>query len=152
MTEAPGAPFRGLFHRLCAAAFLCAFAAACTGAEPRPGAAASEVQVESAGRFQPWEGAGAAGLPPDAARVRLRGTLRTSVMAIGAETTGVTLRAGGRDWELQLPPELLERAEGWNDRFVAVEGRLAVRAGVELRRRTVVEVSSVVRVPDQKAR
>ena len=86
---------------------------------------------------------------PAVARVRLHGTLKVGVMAIGAETTGVTVHAGGRDWELQLQPRHVEAVEEWNGRSVDVDGRLELRAGVEVRTRRIVHARRIAPRPAQ---
>ena len=71
--------------------------------------------------------------------VTVRGTLRHGVMAIGAETTGVTITAGAVTWELELARQR-ERASALDGRKAIVSGRLRRAAGVEIRNRYVVEV------------
>jgi hypothetical protein len=75
--------------------------------------------------------------------VVVHGTLKAGVMAIGAETTGVTVTANGIVWELELNGKQLEEAGNLHGRKVVVAGRLAPREGVELRNRLVVKVRSL---------
>lgn len=126
---------------------------ACSHAQPKGGRGQADAEIEIAGRFEALDGAS----PGDLARllreagprgrIRLRGTLRLGVMAIGGETTGVTLRAGGREWELQLRPKQAEAVQAWSGRRVEVEGRLEIRPGTELARRTIVHVRTLVPRP-----
>lgn len=76
--------------------------------------------------------------------VAARGTLRTGVMAIGAETTGVTLVAGAVTWELDIEAGgLAAAAARLAGRTVVVRGTLEFREGVEIRRRVIVRVRSI---------
>jgi hypothetical protein len=75
--------------------------------------------------------------------VTVQGTLKTGVMAIGAETTGVTLTANGVVWELELQGKQLETAGHLNGSKVRVAGRLTRPHGVEIRNRIVVKVRSI---------
>lgn len=74
--------------------------------------------------------------------VTVRGMLRHGVMAIGTETTGVTITAGAVTWELELR-KLRARASTLDGRKAIVSGRLRRAAGVEVRNRYVVEVRAV---------
>jgi hypothetical protein len=75
--------------------------------------------------------------------VTVSGTLKAGVVAIGGETTGVTITADGITWELQLRGKQLEAAGDLNGRNAVVTGRLVRRKGVELPDRYVVEVRSI---------
>ena len=110
---------------------------------PRPGAA-NVVAVE---RLRERSGAGA-----HHSRITLQGPLRAGAMAIGGETTGITVSAAGTAWELVLEPRRRARAEALHGELVRVEGRLVIRSGIELRRRQLVEVRSLARARPQPAR
>jgi hypothetical protein len=56
--------------------------------------------------------------------VTVRGTLRTGVMAIGAETTGATIAADSVTWELDLAPRQLEAARKLEGRKATIKGAL----------------------------
>jgi hypothetical protein len=75
--------------------------------------------------------------------VTVRGRLKSGVVAIGAETTGVTITASGVVWDLELNARQLETAGNLDGRRVVVTGRLVRRDGVELRDRFVVKVRSI---------
>ena len=76
--------------------------------------------------------------------VTLSGTLRTGVMAIGGETTGVTLTTkDGATWELQLKKGHGAKAEKWDGQRVVVRGYAREREGVEIPVRRIVEVRSI---------
>jgi hypothetical protein len=75
--------------------------------------------------------------------VTVSGTLKAGVIAIGGETTGVTVSANGTVWELELHGKQLEAAVDLNGARVVVTGRLTRRAGVEVRERYVVDVKSI---------
>jgi hypothetical protein len=72
------------------------------------------------------------------------GKLRTGVVAIGGETTGVTLTAKRMTWELELTSdEQRELAEKLDGHKVRVRGTLRVRPGVEIKERRIVTVESL---------
>jgi len=77
--------------------------------------------------------------------VRVVGTLETSVVAIGAETTGTTITAKGITWELDFGDRepLKRRAEQLSGKKVQVEGTLERRPGVEVRERWIVTVTEL---------
>ena len=81
----------------------------------------------------------------DSIDVVVRGTLRTGIMAIGAETTGTTVTARGATWELDLGGnrEWAAQAESLSGRRVVVTGSLEVRPGVERRQRWIVTVKTL---------
>lgn len=85
------------------------------------------------------------GAEDDTIEVTVRGTLRTGVMAIGGESTGVTIAARGVTWELDFrgKPDLAASAERLDGRRVEVKGTLEVRPGVERRQRSIVTVRSL---------
>jgi hypothetical protein len=77
--------------------------------------------------------------------VTIVGTLRTGVVAIGGETTGTTVTANGITWELDFGKNasLREAAEKLNGKLVTVTGVLERRAGVEIKERWIVVVTSL---------
>lgn len=79
----------------------------------------------------------------DSLFVNVVGTLRTGVVAIGAETTGTTITSRGITWELDFgdDAELKKIAERFNGKKVQVEGMLERREGVEVKERWIVKVS-----------
>ena len=80
----------------------------------------------------------------DAVEVRVRGTLSAGIMAIGGETTGYTITARGVTWELEFTDEAMRsKADGLDGKKVLVVGTLEARAGVEIRTRTIVQVTSI---------
>ena len=89
--------------------------------------------------------AGGAGSGDDSIEVVVRGTVRTGIMAVGGETTGVTVAARGATWELDLSrdPALRAKAESLSGRKAVVRGSLEVRPGVERRQRWIVAVTSI---------
>ncbi len=78
-------------------------------------------------------------------RVEVKGKLNAQVLAIGGETTGVTVSAKGVTWELDLGQNKAwrELASGLHERQVVVTGELTVKRGVEIRQRTIVKVASL---------
>jgi hypothetical protein len=79
--------------------------------------------------------------------VRIVGTLRTGVVAIGGETTGMTITARGVTWELDtgIDPGLRKLAAMMNNSKVEVTGTVEVRQGVERGARTIVAVRVINR-------
>ncbi len=77
--------------------------------------------------------------------VKVVGTLRTGIVAIGGETTGTTITAQGITWELDFGqvPQLQKELEGLNEKQVVVEGKLERRSGVEVQVRWIVNVSGI---------
>jgi hypothetical protein len=78
-------------------------------------------------------------------QVEVRGLLNTGVVAIGGETTGVTITARGVTWELDLGNDeaLRKAAEKLDGRRVDVTGALEVRDGVEIAKRWIVSVKTL---------
>jgi hypothetical protein len=79
--------------------------------------------------------------------VTVMGALRTGVMAIGAETTGVTISSGGVTWELDLQGHQREVASKLNGHNALVSGRLTKAGGVELKARFIIKVRSIRPAP-----
>jgi hypothetical protein len=72
------------------------------------------------------------------------GSLKTGIMAIGAETTGVTLTTADGVYELDLKnPKLKAAAEELNGKQVNVEGIYKPRPGVEIKERRIIDVKSL---------
>lgn len=73
------------------------------------------------------------------------GTLKTGVMAIGAETTGYTLTtAGDGVYELEFKnPKVKVRADAMDGKSVTVEGIYKPRPGVEVEERRIIEVKKL---------
>jgi hypothetical protein len=78
-------------------------------------------------------------------KVELKGTLRTGVVAIGGETTGIVLETKEGNFELQLgkQQELRELAKKLSDKPVEVTGTLEIRRGVEIPQRRIVTVTTL---------
>ena len=83
--------------------------------------------------------------------VEVRGLLQTGVVAIGGETTGVTITARGATWELDLgnDEKLQKAAEKLDGTRVDVTGDLEVREGVEVRQRWIVSVGTLEPAPKE---
>jgi hypothetical protein len=69
------------------------------------------------------------------------GTLTTGVVAIGGETTGITLDANELD--LHGDKDLTKAADGLNGKAVAVTGYLTTKKGVEIKERHIIVVSTL---------
>lgn len=79
--------------------------------------------------------------------VTVRGTLSAGVMAIGGETTGVTITAAGVRWDLALQTAQRDTAGELNGSTVVVSGRLRRAAGVEIKDRLILQVRSLEPAP-----
>jgi hypothetical protein len=77
--------------------------------------------------------------------VEMTGTLRTGIVAIGGETSGIVIetRAGRFDLDLGKNKELRRKAAALNGKKVTVAGTLVVRKGVELKERRIIVVRSM---------
>ena len=75
----------------------------------------------------------------------MTGTLKTGILAIGAETTGTTIKAKDITWELDFGKneELKAEAAKHNNQQVTVTGTLERRPGVEVKERWIVTVSAL---------
>jgi len=82
--------------------------------------------------------------PADAA-FTVTGKLATGVMAIGAETTGITITsAANATYELDIKDAALKKkAEGLNGTDVTVTGTLTIKAGVEVAQRKIITVTAL---------
>lgn len=92
-------------------------------------------------------GAGARAKSPvaDYIKVEIRGKLSTGVLAIGGETTGITISSRGINWELDFSgnPTVRKNVGALNGKTVVVSGELSVSQGVERKTRWIVKVSSI---------
>lgn len=85
-----------------------------------------------------------AGAAQEQNQLTLTGTLQTGVMAIGAETTGITLTVSNQAYELDIPQnDLKKKAEGLNGKQVTVKGSLTLKQGVEIAQRRIINVTSL---------
>jgi hypothetical protein len=86
--------------------------------------------------------------------VTVVGTLKTGIVAIGAETTGTTITAKGITWELDLVknPKAQKVSEKLNGQKVLVKGRLEKRQGVEVKDRWIVTVDRLKAAEKAKAK
>jgi hypothetical protein len=77
-------------------------------------------------------------------QLTLTGTLQTGVMAIGAETTGVTITVSNQAYELDIADkDLKKKAEDLSGKQVTVKGTLTIKQGVEVKQRRIITVSSL---------
>ncbi len=105
----------------------------------------SNLEIKEKGKWKP------AKLPlPGLAKgkiieVRVRGTLKHGIFAIGGETTGTTIRFGKTTWELDLRNEKTvgSAVESLNGKPVVVTGSLRTQKGVEIAKRTILNVKSI---------
>jgi hypothetical protein len=78
-------------------------------------------------------------------KVVVTGTLQTGVVAIGGETTGVTVKTKKGTFELDFGTDkkLRNQADKLNGKAVVVTGTLEVRKGVEVKERKIIRVSAL---------
>ena len=76
----------------------------------------------------------------------MTGTLRTGIVAIGGETTGTTLttKDGTRELEFGNNQKLRSLAGKLNGKQVLVSGLHQSRKGVEIKRREIITVKTLV--------
>jgi outer membrane protein OmpA-like peptidoglycan-associated protein len=73
------------------------------------------------------------------------GRITTGMMAIGGESTGITLSNGRESFELQPANDAIrQQLQNLNGSTATVRGRLDVRQGVEIRERRIVTVTEVI--------
>ncbi len=75
-----------------------------------------------------------------------RGLIHTDVVALGGETTGVTIEItsdGSQTWELELENRELAIARKADGRPVVISGALEVRTGIAIRERWIVVVRNL---------
>lgn len=77
------------------------------------------------------------------------GTLRTGVMAIGAETTGINLETDSGTYELDVRgnPEAAAKVDSLHGKKVVVTGDYRPRPGVEVRERRIIVVHTLSEPP-----
>jgi hypothetical protein len=77
-------------------------------------------------------------------KVEIKGVLKTGVVAIGGETTGITITAGKVTWELEIKGQtLLALAQQLDGKTVLVKGELHVTSGVEIPVRSILTVTEL---------
>lgn len=87
----------------------------------------------------------------EAKRVELTGTLRTGIVAVGGETTGIIIETKDGKYELDFgkDKELRQKAEKLNGKAVTVAGTLEIRKGVEVKERKIVAVARLEEAKDK---
>jgi len=88
---------------------------------------------------------GARLMAEESINVTVVGTLKTGVIVIGGETTGVTITAKGITWELDLAknPAFAEAAKKLSGKRATITGSLEKKAGIEIPVRFIVTVKSI---------
>jgi hypothetical protein len=78
-------------------------------------------------------------------KVTVAGTIRTGVVAIGGETTGVTIKSKNATFELEFGKnsDLRKQADLLNGTSAIVEGALDRRSGTEVKERWIITVTAV---------
>jgi OmpA family len=81
------------------------------------------------------------------------GRIAAGMLAIGGETTGLTIATGQGRLELQVADQTLrKRLQELNGKTVTVRGTLEIRPGVEVGTRRIVTVSEIVEPPAPSGR
>ena len=81
------------------------------------------------------------------------GRITAGMLAIGGETTGLTIATAQGRLELQVADQALrKRLQELNGKTVTVRGTLAIRPGVEVGTRRIVTVSEIVEPPAASGR
>jgi outer membrane protein OmpA-like peptidoglycan-associated protein len=95
-------------------------------------------------KARPGESASGKGGSANAPQSEWTGRLTTGMMAIGGETTGITLSTGRDAYELQPATDAIrQRLQELNGKTATVRGRLDERPGVEVRTRRIITVTEV---------
>jgi len=76
--------------------------------------------------------------------IELRGTIKTGVVAVGGETTGIILQTKDGVYELVVPKSLLALVNKLNGKEAIVTGMPVIRQGVELGQRRLLFVVTIV--------
>lgn len=86
-----------------------------------------------------------------AAKVELKGKLRTGIVALGGETTGTIIETRDGTFELDFgkDKDLRQQADKLDGKTVQVEGSLTVRKGVDVKERKIVAVRKLEEVMDR---
>lgn len=84
-----------------------------------------------------------AGKPDEYVNVTITGTLKTGVMAIGAESTGVTITANGVTWDLEIERHQRDAVSNLDGARAMVSGQLRHAGGIEVTGRFIVTVRTV---------
>jgi hypothetical protein len=128
-------------------------AAAAAGASHNPAATdegqAFDTPVENKSAPEPVVPSGPATGDQSTAKT-FQGTLKTGIMAIGGETTGVVLKTEiGEQYELDFGKndELAGLAAKLNGKTVVVTGEDTIRAGEEVKERHIIQVATLEEAP-----
>lgn len=78
-------------------------------------------------------------------KIEVSGTLKTGIIAVGGETTGIIIQAKDKTYELDFgkDKELRAKAEKLHNKKVDVVGTLIVKKGVEVKERRIITVSKL---------
>jgi len=87
----------------------------------------------------------------EAKKVKLTGTIKTGIVAIGGETTGTIIKTKMGTFELEFgkDKELRALAKKLDGKEVVVSGPLQVRKGVEVKERRIITVKTLKAAGDK---
>ena len=85
-------------------------------------------------------------------KIEFTGSLKTGIMAIGGETTGTIIENKKERYELDFGKnkDLRKKADMLDKKMVTVVGTLEIRAGVEIRMRRIIHVTSIEEAKEGK--
>jgi len=84
-----------------------------------------------------------------AKKVKLTGTIKTGIAAIGGETTGTIIETKEGNYELQVSKELRKEVDALNKKLAVVTGTLETKKGLAVKLRKIVTVETVKAVEDK---
>ncbi|MAI73693.1 MAG: hypothetical protein CMM01_22730 [Rhodopirellula sp.] len=113
--------------------------------KPVEGKTVSNLEIKENGKWKPTKLPLAGLASGKIIEVRVRGTLKHGIFALGGETTGTTIRFGKTIWELDLRNEKTvgSAVERLNGKPIVVTGSLRTQKGVEIAKRTILNVKSI---------
>jgi len=76
-------------------------------------------------------------------KVKLTGTVKTGIAAIGGETTGTIIETKDGNYELQVSKELRKEVDALNKKLAEVTGTLETKKGLAVKLRKIVTVETI---------
>jgi len=110
-----------------------------------PGFGYALVRIRRAGVMSVNDKPIAAAGEADGTNVKVIGVVRTGLVAVGGETTGMTITTDSGTYELDThgDVDLARRLQQLDGKRAAAEGRLSIKIGVEVSQRRIIEVSRI---------
>jgi len=79
----------------------------------------------------------------EAKKVKLTGTIKTGIVAIGGETTGTIIETKDGNYELHVSKELRTEVDALNKKLAEVTGKHEAKKGIEVKLRKIVNVERI---------